>query len=248
MSADKPLKIGLLETGLPPQELEPHGNYPSMFERLLLGADENLSFQHWAILSGEIPDNVHACDAWLITGSRHGVYEQHDWLEPLENFIRALHQADVPMVGICFGHQLIAQALGGKVEKSDKGWGVSVHRYNTLESAALPSWMQDAPASFDIQCFHQDQVVQLPATADVLAGSNFCPYGMLLYGKQALSFQGHPEFDAAYGRGLLECRGDILGEAVVEAGMQCVDQPIDSGQVARWIVDFLRDRPKRSLK
>lgn len=243
MSLKKTLKIGLLETGLPPTELVQHGDYPSMFERLLTGADSNLTFERWAILSGEMPDDVNACDAWLITGSRHGVYEDHDWIEPLMAFARALHQANVPMIGICFGHQLIAQALGGKVEKSDKGWGVSVHGYDMLESADKPDWMQGADESFDIQCFHQDQVVRLPATADVIAGSDFCPYGMLVYGKQALTFQGHPEFDAAYGQGLLNCRADLLGEEVVAAGEKVINQAIDSGTVAEWIVAFLRDRP-----
>ena len=242
MSLNKTLKIGLLETGLPPTELVQHGDYPSMFERLLTGADSNLTFERWAILSGEMPDDVHACDAWLITGSRHGVYEDHDWIEPLMAFARALHQANVPMVGICFGHQLIAQALGGKVEKSDKGWGVSVHGYGMLESADTPSWMEGAAESFDIQCFHQDQVVQLPATADVIAGSDFCPFGMLVYGKQALTFQGHPEFDAAYGQGLLDCRRGLLGEQVASDGEKVVNQPIDSASVAQWIVGFLRDR------
>lgn len=242
MAQAKPLTVGLLETGLPPEELSQHGNYPSMFERLLSSADDNLRFEHWAILSGEVPTDVHACDAWLITGSRHGVYEAHDWIAPLEAFVRDLHGAGVPLVGICFGHQLIAQALGGKVEKSDKGWGVSVHGYAMLDSDAPPAWLGEAPSSFEIQCFHQDQVVQLPVTADVFAGSDFCPYAMLVYGDQALSFQGHPEFDAAYGRGLLECRGDLLGEAVVERGLADVDAPIDSPLVARWIVDFLRRR------
>lgn len=242
MSVKKNLKIGLLETGLPPKELAHYGSYPQMFEKLLSAADTDLSFESWAILSGQMPEDVHACDAWLITGSRFGVYENHDWLEPLIAFAQALHQENVPMIGICFGHQLIAQALGGRVEKSDKGWGVSVHRYNLIDSDDRPHWMQGAGDSFDIQCFHQDQIVQLPATADVLASSEFCPYAMLSYGNQALTFQGHPEFDAQYSQALIECRRELLGEQISEAGAAVVKQPIDSATVARWIVDFLRDR------
>jgi len=242
MSQTKALKIGLLETGRPPEELQNFADYPTKFERLLRGADDNLSFQRWAVLDDDIPDDVHACDAWLITGSRFGAYEDHSWIEPLMAFIRKTHQANVPLIGICFGHQIIAQALGGKVEKSDKGWGVSVHSYELLDNNDKPKWLESDKDSFDIQCFHQDQVVQLPATADVLASSDFCPYAMLSYGNQALTFQGHPEFSGDYGQALIDVRRDLLGNEVSEAGEKVVRQAIDSATVAKWIVNFIRQR------
>ncbi len=241
MNQDKVLKIGLLETGRPPPDLEQHGDYPTMFEQLLSGADENLKFERWAVLDDELPTDVNTCDAWLITGSRHGAYEDHSWIDPLMTFVRDAQTANIPMVGICFGHQLIAQALGGKVEKSDKGWGVSVHSYDFLDKPK-PSWMQTENTKFDIQCFHQDQVIELPVNANVIAGSEFCPYAMVSYGDQALTFQGHPEFDSSYGEGLIDMRRDLLGDEITDAGLEVVHQPIDSTQVAQWIVGFIRAR------
>ena len=154
--------IGILETGRPPVELAPkHGNYPDMVRAWLdlPGAD----FRNFAVLDGEIPQEPRAADLWVITGSKFGVYEGHPWIAPAEAFIRACKGAGVPMLGICFGHQLIAQALGGVVRKSERGWGLGVHRYAPVN---WPGALGQAPETIAIQAYP--------------SGSGDCPAGRRL--------------------------------------------------------------------
>lgn len=230
--------IGILETGRPPEEFGgAYPDYPRAFE-LLLGDDApDWQFRAYAALDGELPASVESCDAWLITGSKNAAYDEDPWIVVLEEFLRQAYYVKVPIVGICFGHQLLAQALGGKVEKSPKGWGVGVHDYQLKVS---PKWLVDAPRSFTIQAFHQDQVVELPIAASVVAGSAFCPYAMLAYEDRAMSFQGHPEFEHQYVTALLQSRrGVLLPEDLVDAALEDIVRPLDQRLSARWIVGFI---------
>lgn len=145
-------------------------DYPDMFRCLLSRQDPQLEFTTYRLIDGVFPQEPDACDAYLITGSRAGVYEEHTWIEPAEALVRQLLDARKPVVGICFGHQLIAQAMGGRVEKSTKGWGVGIHHWQTQDT---PWWMEGTPASFSMLVSHQDQVVALPEGLSVLPAVNF---------------------------------------------------------------------------
>lgn len=230
------MNIGILETGRLPDALsDKYPSYPAMFERLLDKSGAN--FRTYAVLDGELPKSPTECDAWLITGSKYGVYDGYDWIEKLKGFVRDAYAAKRPVVGICFGHQLIAEALGGKVEKSDKGWGVGRHSYDVLEK---PDWMTDDKDSFTLQVSHQDQVVKVPEGAKVLASSDFCPNALLAYGDWAVSFQGHPEFDAKFTEELIHMRrGTVLPEELADAALANLHEGEDSDAVARWIAAFL---------
>lgn len=233
------LQIGILETGRPPRELgEKYGSYPDMFEQLLAGADANLEFTAFAALDGEIPDDPNLCHAWLITGSRHGVYDALSWMAPLGQLIRDAVDARVPIVGICFGHQIVAEALGGKVEKSERGWGVGVHEYGI---AKRPVWMANAPEHFAVHAVHQDQVVDLPEGADVVASSPFCPNAVLAYGDRAFTIQPHPEFGNDFKRDLMDQRlADIVPEEILSTAKRSLGRKPNSDMVAEWIVAFVR--------
>ena len=175
------MKIGILQTGLAPAELAAQsGEYPEMFADLLKG--HGFDFASWAVVNGDFPSGPEAADGWLITGSRHGAYEDHDWIPPLEDLIRAIAASSRPMVGICFGHQIIAQALGGKVIKYPGGWSVGRTEYDLDgETFALNAW-------------HQDQVTEVPQGAEVIGKSDFCAHAALVYDDRILTIQPHPEF------------------------------------------------------
>ncbi|NRA19955.1 MAG: hypothetical protein HRU05_05690 [Oceanospirillaceae bacterium] len=200
------LTIKILETGSLPQELqEKYGDYAAMFRNLLTGKNPHLSFESYAILEDKLPEKVASCDAWLITGSKHAVYERHAWIEGISEFIRQAYAADIPLIGICFGHQLIVQALGWRVQKSANGWGLGATRYPLSQR---PTWMQTSSGvdAFTIQAFHQDQVITPPEHSEIIVGSEFCPYAALNIDNKALTFQGHPEFSATFNKTLFTNR------------------------------------------
>ncbi len=230
------MEIGILETGAPAPHLrERHGDYADMFERLL--ADAGFAFRRFDVQTTPPPADS-ACDGWLITGSAAGVYEPHAWIAPLEDFIRQA-SASRPVAGICFGHQIMARALGGAVEKSARGWGVGVHRYQTLDHT---DWLE-APAQFDCAVSHQDQVIAPPAGARVIAGSNFCPYGVLEYaGGRAVSMQCHPEFEHAFALDLLEHRRTSIAADVSAVARETLKHETDRHALGASIARFFCSR------
>jgi len=237
------MKIGILETGEVHPDLKPrHGDYPAMFARLLGAIDPALEFATVRVVAGEMPAAPHQADAWLVTGSRHGVYDGLPWIEPLKAFLRACIAAEVPVVGICFGHQLLAEALGGRAVKSDRGWGLGVQDY---EVVARPGWMAAFPDRFAANALHQDQVVALPPDATVLARSAHCPYAALAYGDpedpSALTLQPHPEFGADFMYEIIALRaGSVFPSAEAEAARASLDRPVANDDWARLIVGYLR--------
>lgn len=220
--------IGILQTGYAPEDLQAaNGDYPDMFARMLAG--HGFTFRTWKVVDMEFPASVQDAEGWLITGSRHGAYEDHAFIPPLEAFIRDIHAAHVPLVGICFGHQIIAQALGGRVEKFAGGWSVGPSDYDFGgDTVTLNAW-------------HQDQVVQRPEGAEVLATSGFCENAALVYDDRALTVQAHPEFDDRFLRGLIEKRGrGTVPDALIDRAEARLGQPNGAGTIASRIADFFK--------
>lgn len=240
------MKIGVLKTDTVRAELvDEFGEYPQMFEQLLGAVDPKLEFQVFDVENGQYPDTIDQVDAYLITGSKASVYDDQPWIHRLTEFVRELHAARHPVLGICFGHQLVAHALGGRTEKSDKGWGVGVH---SVAFSTIPPWHDGQDPSFRLLVSHQDQVVQPAPGTEVLAGSEFCENAVCQLGDHILTFQGHPEFIKGYSENLLNIRREVIGEAVYAAGVDSLQQPLDRERVALWMVNFLRDRDLSSRR
>jgi len=184
------------------------------------------------VVDMEFPDSIHAADGWLLTGSRHGAYEDHPFIPPLEEFIRRAYADGVPLVGICFGHQIIAQALGGKVEKFKGGWSVGPQEYDFGgETLTLNAW-------------HQDQVTVTPPDATVIAGNGFCTNAALAYGDRAFTVQAHPEFSDMFVEGLMRTRGrGIVPEDRLRAAADRLGTPLSDQTIADRIAEFFR-RPR----
>jgi GMP synthase-like glutamine amidotransferase len=238
------MKIGILETGLLNDKVAGRFDpYPIMFAALLDKANQGLTYQSYSVINGEMPDSIDDCDGWLITGSRHGAYEKLDWMLLLESFIQSLFEKQKPLVGICFGHQIIAQALGGLVTKSDKGWGIGLHHYKIdIAQSWMVNELSSVPEKVGIYAFHQDQISQLPEAATAFISSDFCPYAGLTYGDCILSVQAHPEFEASYELALIEMyAGNIVPEPVAAnalVGMQGAGSLADTQMLAHWIAYF----------
>ncbi len=225
-------RIAILETGAPPPALAArHGDYPAMFRDLL---GEGFEFETFDVQAGQWPDPM-AFDAAIITGSTAGVYETEAWIGDLLDWIRAA-KGRTRLVGVCFGHQAMAQALGGRVEKSDRGWGVGLHRY---EVASPEPWMSPVAAAVAIPASHQDQVVEKPAAARVILRSDFTPFAGLAWGEDAISMQAHPEFTPAFATELTAGRHDRIDPALVERAVDSLKAPDDRGLVGGWIKAFI---------
>ncbi|MEE4660817.1 MAG: GMP synthase [Halieaceae bacterium] len=232
------MRIGILKTDAVREELvDEFGEYPDMFEALLSPLAPEFSFVTYDVEQGEYPGDIDEVDAYLITGSKSSVYEDKPWIHRLAEFVRALHDRRKKLVGICFGHQMVAHALGGRTEKSDKGWGVGAHgaRFDTL-----PVWHDGGDANFDVLVSHQDQVTAMAPGTQRLAGSDFCENAVCQLGEHILTFQGHPEFIKGYSERLLDIRRSVIGEQTYTEGKASLARDLDRERVGQWIVNFLR--------
>jgi GMP synthase-like glutamine amidotransferase len=222
------MRIGILQTGLAPDALAADmGDYPDMFARLLAG--HGFTFQTWRVVDMQFPKDVHDADGWLLTGSRHGAYEDHPFIPPLEDFIRRAYAAAVPMVGVCFGHQIIAQALGGKVERYSDGWAVGATEYEFgTEKLTLNTW-------------HRDQVTVVPPDAQVVASNDFCANAALVYNDRAFTVQAHPEFRPEFIDGLMQTRGKgLVPDDLMAKATARLAEPLDDKTIANRIAAFFK--------
>lgn len=224
------MKIGILQTGHAPDEmLETTGDVASYFTRML--DDFGFGFAIYSVIDMEFPDAITDCDGWIITGSKFGAYDPEPFIPPLEDMIRAIYAADIPLVGICFGHQIIAQALGGKVEKFSGGWAVGNTQYD---------WNGDTVA---LNAWHQDQVVTRPADATVFASNAFCENAALVYGNRIFTTQPHPEYGADFISGLMVHRGKgVVPEHQLAQAQENLVKPDDNQRIAAQIARFFKER------
>jgi GMP synthase-like glutamine amidotransferase len=226
------MKLAVLETGVPPGDLEQRfGDYPAMFGAML---GPGFEIETYDVQAGVIPSNPNGHDAFMITGSPAGVYDDFPWIAPLMDFIRAADAS--PMVGICFGHQVMAEALGGHVEKSDKGWGAGLHTYMV---ARREPWM-NGEQTIAIPASHQDQVLVQPPATEITVRSDFTPYaGLAWRDRPAISFQFHPEFSPDFAKALIRERYDRVSNP--DAALASLDAPNDNTHVGKWISNFFME-------
>lgn len=238
------MRIGLLETDVLYDDLiEDYGSYGLIFKTFfskLNTHNTELEFTFYQVQQGELPNCFKECDAYVITGSKSGVYENHDWIKLLSNWVVEANQVDTKILGVCFGHQLIAHALGGTVTMSKKGWGIGVRTLSTATDTVLS---RSLPEQLSLIYSHKDQVIKLPPDAQNFITDDFCPNAGFTIKKNIVTFQGHPEFNPIYLKRLLARRSEDIGEPTYSNGIESLSQKTDEVFVGKFILDFLHDSP-----
>ncbi|MFQ5623060.1 MAG: type 1 glutamine amidotransferase [Paracoccaceae bacterium] len=237
------MEVGIIEAGeIPPHLRAKYGDYTALYARFLHAAAPDLKCRTYRAFGDELPGSPGEADAWLISGSRHGVYDPLPWIPKLREFLRACARGRRPVVGVCFGHQILAEALGGKVEEFSGGWAVGVQDYTANHA---PRWMEGAGRRWSGLALHRDQVIVQPPDSTVVAANDFCRIAALAYGDPerpyAISVQSHPEFPAGFVADIVnERRGTTIPEERAAPALASLDRPVDNELWARWIARFLR--------
>jgi len=234
----KDIKIGILEASSNDSDSTQSGIYVSWFERMLSTTSGSFSYQAYQAYNGETPSAPDACDAYIISGSASSVLDIDPWIKALSGFLVETIP-ERPIVGVCFGHQLLHQIFGGKVEKSAKGWGIGVHEYDV---DGCMDWMKPCVDKVGLLVSHMDQVVQTAPNTTIIASSDFCPNAITMIGSNILTLQSHPEHTKAFAQDLYNSRRERIGNRHVDDAINSLQQPTSEGQVAEWIARFITSK------
>lgn len=208
------------------------GDYSDMFMDLF----PEFEWKLYDCINGHFPDDIDVCVVYFATGSKHSVYEDIPWIGELKKLIKKLYLNEKYFVGFCFGHQLIGESMGGKVAKSPNGWCVGVHEFKVRK---WKEWMKPQRKDFSLLMMCQDQILELPDNAEVLAGNDMCPNAMITIGETFLGIQSHPEFTKEYDKLLMETRMNRMGDQVANEGIKSLSKPIDTAVVRSWVLNFI---------
>ena len=227
------MKLGLLQCDhVAGHLLSLNGDYDEQFTNLL----PNFDWHYYDLTAGQFPAALEECDAYLCTGSKHSVYDDVEWIYDLKDLVAEIYAREIPFVGVCFGHQMMAEALGGKVNKATCGWCVGVHTFQVLQRE---DWMVPYEPEFNILMSCQDQVLELPPNSTVLAQTTDCSVGMYRVGERMLGMQGHPEFSVDYMRALMEGRRERIGAEKIDFGINSLSNNLKTSIIPSWISSFL---------
>ncbi len=231
------MKIGLLQCDHVAPELAPEfGDQPVFFQNLFAKHAPGINFDIFDVQNECYPEDPEAYDGFIGTGAKYSVTEDMPWIKRFEAYVCYLYQRKLKFIGICFGHQMIAQALGGKCNVSEKGWGIGVRKIHIHKKKC---WMNPEAGYIRLLYSHMDQIAVLPPNAEVIAGNDHCPYAMITVGDHFMGIQAHPEFTPAYLDLLMQSRIDRIGARKVEEALRTLAEPTDENTVAQWMANFL---------
>lgn len=232
------LNIGILHADdLSPALVQQFGDYSEMLQHLINCVSNEHKFQTYRVTQAHYPQDIDENDAYIITGSKASAYDDDEWIISLKDFIKQLFKQKKKLIGICFGHQIIAEALAGKVTKSDKGWGVGIKTSVILKKK---TWMNPTQGKIALRYSHQDQVIKLPPDAELITSNEFCINCGYQISDHILTFQGHPEFNNNFLEYLMQGRKEIIGETNYQQAITSLQQNPDDKLIAKWLLQFIK--------
>jgi len=232
------MKIGILLCDHANSQLRHlSGDYTDMFTNMFKEHAPEITLAYYDIKLSQFPTDINECDAYVSSGAASSVYDDDQWISDFEDFVRLLFKAKKKYIGICFGHQMMARALGSKVSKSNKGWGVGIKTANVIQAQ---EWMKPQAADYNMLLSHQDQIIELPLGATVLAENSHCEYAMVQIGKHFLGMQGHPEFTKNYAHALMHLRRERIGSECLATADKSFTMELDIGLIVSWIINFIK--------
>jgi GMP synthase-like glutamine amidotransferase len=236
------MRLGILNA-IHPEESQvnwggsPVDAYIRYFERAAKAAGTSFEYTGYQVAQGQLPESPDDNDAYVVTGSPKGVYDDDPWIAELAQFLRDCYATGKKLIGICFGHQILAEALGGHSQKSEKGWGLG---QNTFQVSGRKPWMAGDEGPLNLYFAHQDQVTSLPPGAELLGGNDFCPIGFYSIGDQVMAIQGHPEFTPEIMEDIIQRKEGQIDDQRYQAAARSLDDGGNDGhRVGRWMVNFL---------
>jgi GMP synthase-like glutamine amidotransferase len=232
-----PLRICILQTDiLRPELIEQYHSYGHMFSQLFAQQPLAVTVEIYNVVDGHYPPAEQRFSAYLVTGSKADAFGTEAWIETLRRYLLQRYQQGDKLLGICFGHQLLALLLGGACARAEQGWGLGVQHCQVLEQ---PVWMHPASNQLSLLASHQDQVSRLPDGATLIASSAFCPIAAYAIGQQVLCFQGHPEFVPEYAQALLRVRQPSFAPTHYQQALDSLQTPHQGSRTAQWMLRFV---------
>jgi GMP synthase (glutamine-hydrolysing) len=198
----------ILETGQPVASMRRHGSFAHWI-RVAAGLERDDAVVVDVQRGDALPDRAGFAGA-IVTGSAAMVTERHDWSERSAGWLREAAHAGLPLFGICYGHQLIAHALGGEVGDNPNGREMGTVCIDLQAEAQADPLFAGLPAAFPAQATHLQSVLRPPPGATVLARNGHDACHAFRWGSAAWGVQFHPEFSAMHMRGYIHARGDVL--------------------------------------
>ncbi|TWI52696.1 GMP synthase-like glutamine amidotransferase [Pseudomonas duriflava] len=237
-----PLSLCILETDiLPPDLAERYDGYAAMFIRLFDTVSIDVTFSVFNVVNGEYPADGTRFDAYLITGSKADSFGTEPWILRLKEYVQERYHRGDTLLGVCFGHQLLALALGGVAERAAGGWGLGVQRFDIVQSYA---WQSPPLQDVSLIVSHQDQVTSLPPNAQCVASSDYCPHAVFVLDDRVLGVQGHPEFTPDYAYQLLVKRQSSFSPERYEQAVTSLERSHQGQVIAQWMLNFILERSK----
>ena len=232
------LRVCILDNdNLDPAVAGTYVSYGAMTETMFAAAGVPWHFERFNTTRGEYPGSFDAYDAVLLTGSKADSFSDEPWVRTLRERTTELLRQRKKLLGICFGHQLIAYCLGAEVGRAPQGWGMGRMGYEWVGPRPLKPAAADA--TLNLLASHQDQVRTLPAGATLLARSEFCPIAAYSVDEHVFCIQPHPEFVEDYSAWILSKRPESVSAERRERVRAEMALPHDGLDVARFMRDFV---------